>query len=199
MSAFPGCGSDMKKCLEERNALQKTFIDESRLSIPITYINEGLHGGAPSGTIFPMPISQAMSWNKSLVRAIATAVGTEANAIGVDAVFASDPSPTPFQLSQPYTSHLLCITCRTRRPAHLPLPVGLQCLAGCWMVCSREQSLKRTGAPGSFTHGRMRIFRGGWADRNLAGTGCEHDARPPVRKTPGGLWGGPSPHVGDGP
>ena len=34
------------------------FREESRLGIPISFINEGLHGGAPGGTIFPEPIGQ---------------------------------------------------------------------------------------------------------------------------------------------
>ena len=50
--------SDIRKCLDQRNALQQLFVNSSRLHIPISFINEGLHGGAPTGTIFPENIGQ---------------------------------------------------------------------------------------------------------------------------------------------
>lgn len=87
MSAF-SCHSDIKDCVVQRNTLQEYFIKNSRLSIPISFINEGLHGGAPGGTIFPEPITQAMSWNVTLVGKIAKTIADEASAIGVDTVFA---------------------------------------------------------------------------------------------------------------
>ena len=43
MSAF-NCGSNITKCVEERNALQLAFINGSRLGIPASFVNEGLHG-----------------------------------------------------------------------------------------------------------------------------------------------------------
>lgn len=75
-------------CVIARNKLQGTFLNQSKNGIPITFINEGLHGGAPGGTVFPEPITQAMSWNVSMVGAIASAIAAEASAIGVDTVFA---------------------------------------------------------------------------------------------------------------
>ena len=88
LSVSLGCHAGSQDCVTARNKLQATFLNQSRNGIPITFINEGLHGGAPGGTIFPEPITQAMSWNVSMVGAVATAVAAEASAIGVDTVFA---------------------------------------------------------------------------------------------------------------
>ena len=88
MSAFSCPLTDTKSCVQQRNELQQMFKEESRLGIPVSFINEGLHGGAAGGTIFPEPIGQAMSWNVSLVSKIASVIATEASAIGVDSVFA---------------------------------------------------------------------------------------------------------------
>jgi beta-glucosidase-like glycosyl hydrolase len=86
MSAFSCAPGDIKSCVTQRNEMQQLFKEESRLGIPVSFINEGLHGGAPGGTIFPEPIGQGMSWNVSLVGKIAAAIAAEASAIGVDAV-----------------------------------------------------------------------------------------------------------------
>jgi len=86
-SAF-SCNDNITSCVEQRNKLQEFFLKNSRRGIPISFINEGLHGGAPGGTIFPEPIGQAMSWNVTLVGKIAQVIAAEASAIGVDTVFA---------------------------------------------------------------------------------------------------------------
>ena len=72
--------------ITHRNQLQADFLNSS--GVPVSFINEGLHGGAPGGAIFPMPIGQGSSWNVSLVQSIARAIAVEARAIGVDTVFA---------------------------------------------------------------------------------------------------------------
>lgn len=90
MSGFD-CGKNVstgiRGCIEARNQAQAMFMNGTS-RIPVSMINEGLHGGAPFGTIFPMPINQGYSWNTSLVGQIATAIANEASAIGVDTVFA---------------------------------------------------------------------------------------------------------------
>ena len=88
MSAFDCDPSEIGKCIEQRNALQEEFINSSRLRIPVSFVNEGLHGGAPSGTIFPMPVGLGSSWNTNLIREVMQVVGEEAARIGVDVVFA---------------------------------------------------------------------------------------------------------------
>ena len=88
MSAFKCAVNDPEGCVAQRNALQSLFLNQSAHGIPISFINEGLHGGASGGTIFPEPITQSMSWNASLVTLIGEAIAAEASAIGVDTVFA---------------------------------------------------------------------------------------------------------------
>ena len=88
MSAFSCAPGDIKSCVKQRNDLQASFMAQSRLGIPVSFISEGLHGGAPGGTIFPEPIGQGMSWNVALVSQIAAVTAAEASAIGVDSVFA---------------------------------------------------------------------------------------------------------------
>jgi len=83
LSAFD---EDLETSIQKRNQLQSDFLAAS--GIPISFINEGLHGGAPGGTIFPMPVNQGATWNRTLVRLIARAIAIEARAIGVDTVFA---------------------------------------------------------------------------------------------------------------
>ena len=85
MSAFSS--SNITQNIELRNQLLKDFM-ANKSGIPPSFINEGLHGGAPGGTIFPAPITQGSTWNVSLVKAIATVIAAEARAIGVDTVFA---------------------------------------------------------------------------------------------------------------
>jgi beta-glucosidase len=82
------CGTNWTECLVKRNAFQKKFLEGSRLNIPVSFINEGLHGGAQGGTVFPMPVSQGASWNTTLVNSIATAIAASARATGVEVVYA---------------------------------------------------------------------------------------------------------------
>lgn len=57
--------------------------------------------GREAGTVFPEPITQAMSWNVSLVAAIAATIAAEASAIGVDTVFAPVVNMMPGVYLQP--------------------------------------------------------------------------------------------------
>jgi len=85
MSAFK-C-EKLEDCVKARNSLQKELMGQNH-GIPAAFVNEGLHGGAPGGTVFPMPINQGASWNTQLVNEIAVTIAQEASAIGVDFVFA---------------------------------------------------------------------------------------------------------------
>ena len=84
MSAFKCSSKRPEDCVEQRNTLQHLFLQSSNHSIPISFINEGLHGGASGGTIFPEPITQSLTWNSTLVKLIGAAIAAEASAIGVD-------------------------------------------------------------------------------------------------------------------
>ena len=76
----------IKKTIAERNKMQSEFL--AATGIPVSFINEGLHGGANGGTIFPMPVNQGNSWNRTLVSQIARVIAKEARAVGVDTLFA---------------------------------------------------------------------------------------------------------------
>lgn len=60
------------------NAIQKYFVEETRLGIPVLYHEEALHGHAGKGaTSFPQPIGLAGTFNPDLLGEIFTLVGKE--------------------------------------------------------------------------------------------------------------------------
>lgn len=65
------------------NALQRHFIENTRLGIPVLADCEGLHGCmAPGSTSFPQAIGLAATWSPGLLEAFGRAVGREAYARG---------------------------------------------------------------------------------------------------------------------
>jgi beta-glucosidase len=65
------------------NAIQKYFVEETRLGIPVFYHEECLHGHAAKGsTSFPQPIGMAGTFNPALVEEIFTLVAKEARLRG---------------------------------------------------------------------------------------------------------------------
>src|SRR5215210_1152288 len=65
------------------NTIQKWFIEETRLGIPVDFTNEGIHGLThEKATPLPAPISIGSTWNKALVRQAGETVGREAKALG---------------------------------------------------------------------------------------------------------------------
>ena len=66
------------------NELQRRSIENTRLGIPLLFIEEGLHGYVGNGsTTFPVSLASASSWDTTLVYNIGRAIGTEARAHGV--------------------------------------------------------------------------------------------------------------------
>ncbi len=66
------------------NAVQKRAIENSRLGIPVIFIEEALHGYQGEGaTTFPTPIGNSSTWDTTLVYNIGKAIATEARAHGV--------------------------------------------------------------------------------------------------------------------
>jgi beta-glucosidase len=45
------------------NDLQRFLITNSRLGLPVEWVQEALHGGAQGGAIFPMPLGMSATWN----------------------------------------------------------------------------------------------------------------------------------------
>lgn len=70
------------------NTLQKWFIEETRLGIPVDFTNEGIHGLCHDrATPFCAPIGIGSTWNKNLVRQGGEIVGREAKALGYTNVY----------------------------------------------------------------------------------------------------------------
>jgi beta-glucosidase len=76
---------DLYPTPEQSNAIQKWVIAHNRLGIPALFIEEGLHG-FDKGTVFPVPIGLAATWNRELVEKTGAAIATEMRAKGVNMV-----------------------------------------------------------------------------------------------------------------
>lgn len=71
------------------NTVQKWFVEETRMGIPVDFTNEGIHGLTHDrATPLPAPISIGATWNKQLVRRAGQTVGREAKALGYTNVYA---------------------------------------------------------------------------------------------------------------
>jgi beta-glucosidase len=80
------------------NTIQKWFVEETRLGIPVDFTTEGIRGlNHMKATYFPAQIAQACTFNKKLVNRIGDVTGREARALGYTNVYspildvASDP------------------------------------------------------------------------------------------------------------
>ncbi|HXA45808.1 MAG TPA: glycoside hydrolase family 3 N-terminal domain-containing protein, partial [Candidatus Angelobacter sp.] len=66
--ATPANGKNARGMAELTNAIQKFFLEHSRLGIPVLFHEECLHGhAAKDGTSFPQPIGLGATFNPSLV------------------------------------------------------------------------------------------------------------------------------------
>ncbi|WP_316822508.1 glycoside hydrolase family 3 N-terminal domain-containing protein [Pedobacter gandavensis] len=71
------------------NTLQKWFIEETRMGIPVDFTNEAIHGLCHDrATPLPAPINIGSTWNKAMVREAGSIVGREAKALGYTNVYA---------------------------------------------------------------------------------------------------------------
>jgi len=80
------------------NTVQKWFIEETRLGIPVDFTNEGIHGLChEKATPLCAPIGIGSTWNKNLVAEAGHIVGREAKALGYTNVYAPilDPARDP--------------------------------------------------------------------------------------------------------
>jgi beta-glucosidase len=69
---------------ERINAIQKFFVEGTRLGIPIVPFEEALHGlVAPGATAFPQAIGLAAAWDIDLMSAVAGAVAAETRSRGI--------------------------------------------------------------------------------------------------------------------
>jgi beta-glucosidase len=78
-----GKGKDARGMAELTNAIQKFFIENSRLGIPVIFHEECLHGhAAPGGTSFPQPIALGGTFDPELVESLFTMTAEEARSRG---------------------------------------------------------------------------------------------------------------------
>jgi beta-glucosidase len=78
-----GGGKKAREMAELTNAIQKFFLENSRLGIPVMFHEECLHGhAAPDGTSFPQPIALGATFNPQLVESLFTMTALEARLRG---------------------------------------------------------------------------------------------------------------------
>lgn len=71
------------------NEVQRFFIEQTRLGIPVDFSNEGIRGiEAHRATSFPAQIGIGHTWNRALVRQMGRITGREARALGYTNVYA---------------------------------------------------------------------------------------------------------------
>ena len=80
---------DIKKHVWAMNEVQRFFIEETRLGIPVDFTNEGLRGVAfTTATSFPSELSQGHTWDKELIREIGRITAQEGRALGYTNIYA---------------------------------------------------------------------------------------------------------------
>lgn len=77
------------KSVNNRQAIQRWFVENTRLGIPVDFTNEGIRGLCHDrATMFPAQCGQGASWNRSLIREIAQVTSEEAKALGYTNIYA---------------------------------------------------------------------------------------------------------------
>ncbi|MFT3676365.1 MAG: glycoside hydrolase family 3 N-terminal domain-containing protein [Chitinophagaceae bacterium] len=77
-------GASARETLEKINAIQRYFVEQTRLGIPIIAFDESLHGLIRQGaTAFPQAIALAATWDTLLMQKVAAAIALETKARGI--------------------------------------------------------------------------------------------------------------------
>ena len=77
-------GVENTDAVKKVNRIQKYFIEESRLGIPVIFFEEALHGlVAPGATSFPQSIALAATWDTALMGRVALAIAYETKSRGI--------------------------------------------------------------------------------------------------------------------
>jgi beta-glucosidase len=75
---------DAERLAKKINAIQKYFVEESRLGIPIIPFDEALHGLMREGaTAFPQAIGLSATFNPGLMKEVSTAIAKESRLRGI--------------------------------------------------------------------------------------------------------------------
>ncbi|HET8669346.1 MAG TPA: glycoside hydrolase family 3 N-terminal domain-containing protein [Candidatus Saccharimonadales bacterium] len=81
--------TDIEKHVWAMNEVQRFFIEETRLGIPVDFTNEGLRGvAAPMTTSFPSQSGLGHTWDTELVREVGRITAQEARALGYTNIYA---------------------------------------------------------------------------------------------------------------
>ncbi|KQC31664.1 beta-1,3-glucosyltransferase [Flagellimonas eckloniae] len=79
-----GSTGSAEQMAQDINEIQRYFLEESRLGIPIIPFNEALHGLARDGaTAYPQAIALAATWDTTLVGKVAKAITKETKTRGI--------------------------------------------------------------------------------------------------------------------
>jgi beta-glucosidase len=81
--------TDIEKHVWAMNEVQRFFIEETRLGIPVDFTNEGLRGlAAPVATSFPSQLGLGHTWDRELVREVGRITAQEARSLGYTNIYA---------------------------------------------------------------------------------------------------------------
>lgn len=74
--------------VEARHTMQRWFVENTRLGIPVDFTNEGIRGLCHDrATFFPAQCGQGATWNKELIARIGEVTAKEANALGYTNIY----------------------------------------------------------------------------------------------------------------
>ncbi|MDR1023922.1 MAG: glycoside hydrolase family 3 C-terminal domain-containing protein [Prevotellaceae bacterium] len=76
------------KHVQTIHTIQRWFVEETRLGIPVDFTNEGIRGlNHYQATLFPAQSGQGATWNKDLISQIARVTAVEARALGYTNIY----------------------------------------------------------------------------------------------------------------
>ena len=74
--------------IRNRQTIQRWFVEETRLGIPVDFTNEGIRGlNHDRATMFPAQCAQGATWDKDLITEIARIEGAEATTLGYTNIY----------------------------------------------------------------------------------------------------------------
>ena len=80
---------DIEKHVWAMNEVQRFFVEQTRLGIPVDFTNEGLRGVAfTNATSFPSQLAVGHTWDPELVREVGRITAREARALGYTNIYA---------------------------------------------------------------------------------------------------------------
>lgn len=86
---FTGYNYPFSLHVDALHKVQRFFVEETRLGIPVEFTNEGIHGlNHTKTTPLPAPISLGSTWNRELIHKAGVIAGEEARLLGYHSVYA---------------------------------------------------------------------------------------------------------------